>query len=83
MYASSLVGVALIGFPLSYVELERSSQALGPVNTLPLELRGLTTTVTNPSIYALGAVTTSVSFLVIGISLALFWMLRRKIGSGR
>ena len=83
LIAPALVGVALFGFTLSYDELARSSQALGAVNTLPLELRGLTTTVTNPSIYALGAVTTGVSFLVIGISLALFWMLRRKIGTGR
>ncbi|NCW09315.1 MAG: ABC transporter permease subunit [Gammaproteobacteria bacterium] len=83
LIAPALVGVALFGFTLSYDELARSSQALGAVNTLPLELRGLTTTVTNPSIYALGAVTTGVSFLVIGISLALFWALQRKIGTGQ
>lgn len=83
LIAPALVGVALFGFTLSYDELARSSQALGAVNTLPLELRGLTTTVTNPSIYALGAVTTGVSFLVIGLSLALFWVLRRKAGTGR
>ncbi len=81
LIAPALVGVALFGFTLSYDELARSSQALGAVNTLPLELRGLTTTVTNPSIYALGAVTTGVSFLVIGLSLALFWALRRKTGA--
>ena len=81
LIAPALVGVALFGFTLSYDELARSSQALGSVNTLPLELRGLTTTVTNPSIYALGAVTTGVSFLVIGLSLALFWALRRKTGA--
>ena len=81
LIAPALVGVALFGFTLSYDELARSSQALGSVNTLPLELRGLTTTVTNPSIYALGAVTTGVSFLVIGLSLALFWVLRRKTGA--
>lgn len=83
LIAPALVGVALFGFTLSYDELARSSQALGAVNTLPLELKGLTTTVTNPSIYALGAVTTGVSFLVIGISLALFWVLRRKAGNIR
>ena len=81
LIAPALVGVALFGFTLSYDELARSSQALGSVNTLPLELRGLTTTVTNPSIYALGAVTTGVSFLVIGLSFALFWALRRKTGA--
>lgn len=83
LIAPALVGVALFGFTLSYDELARSSQALGAVNTLPLELRGLTTTVTNPSIYALGAVTTGVSFLVIGLSLALFWALQRKTGANR
>ena len=83
LIAPALVGVALFGFTLSYDELARSSQALGAVNTLPLELRGLTTTVTNPSIYALGAVTTGVSFLVIGLSLGLFWVLRKKAGNIR
>ena len=46
--APSLIGVALFGFTLSYDELARSSQAIGGLNTLPLELRGLTTTVTDP-----------------------------------
>lgn len=63
--APSLIGVALFGFTLSYDELARSSQAAGDLNTLPLELQGLTTTVTTPEIYALGTVTTGVSFLVI------------------
>jgi putative spermidine/putrescine transport system permease protein len=47
--APSLIGVALFGFTLSYDELARSSQAIGGLNTLPLELRGLTTTVTDPT----------------------------------
>ncbi len=76
--APSLVGVALFGFTLSYDELARSSQAIGGLNTLPLELRGLTTTVTDPSIYALGTVTTSISFLVIILALLFAWVLRRR-----
>ena len=76
--APALIGVALFGFTLSYDELARSSQALGSVNTLPLELRGLTTTVTNPSIYALGALTTAISFLIIGISALAYWLVRRR-----
>ena len=76
--APSLIGVALFGFTLSYDELARSSQAIGGLNTLPLELRGLTTTVTDPSIYALGTVTTGISFSVIGISLVFYYLLRRK-----
>lgn len=81
--APSLVGVALFGFTLSYDELARSSQAIGGLNTLPLELRGLTTTVTDPSIYALGTLTTAVSFVVIAISLLVAWLIRRRrLGQG-
>ena len=76
--APSLIGVALFGFILSYDELARSSQAIGGLNTLPLELRGLTTTVTDPTIYALGTLTTAVSFLAIAFFLTLFVLLRRR-----
>ena len=55
----SIVGIALFGFTLSYDELARSSQVMGATNTLPLDLRGLTTTVTTPIIYALGTITTA------------------------
>ena len=81
--APSLIGVALFGFTLSYDELARSSQAIGGLNTLPLELRGLTTTVTDPTIYALGTLTTATSFGVIGIALALYFTLRRRAVSKR
>jgi len=76
--APSLIGVALFGFTLSYDELARSSQAIGGLNTLPLELRGLTTTVTDPTIYALGTLTTAVRFLAIAFFLTLFVLLRRR-----
>lgn len=79
LIAPALIGIALFGFTLSYDELARSSQALGSVNTLPLELRGLTTTVTNPSIYALGATTTFVSFVVICLSALLYWRLKKRV----
>ena len=65
----SLVGVGMFGFTLSWDEIARSSQAMGDFNTLPLELQGLTTTVTTPVIYALGTVTTIVSFAVMGFTL--------------
>jgi putative spermidine/putrescine transport system permease protein len=75
----SLVGVGMFGFTLSWDEIARSSQAMGDLNTLPLELQGLTTTVTTPVIYALGTVTTVVSFAVMGLTLAVmvFWQRRR------
>ena len=81
--APSLIGIALFGFTLSYDELARTSQAIGGLNTLPLELRGLTTTVTDPSIYALGTITTGVSFVVIGVALIMFrWLQRRRMAHG-
>ena len=78
LIAPSLVGVGMFGFTLSWDEIARTSQAIGDVNTLPLELQGLTSTVTNPAIYALGAVTTVVSFAVMGGTLALMRLLRRS-----
>jgi putative spermidine/putrescine transport system permease protein len=75
--AASVIGIGLFGFTLSWDEVARSSQAMGDLNTLPLELEGLTTTVTNPQIYALGTVTTGVSFVVIFSALALIQALRR------
>ena len=74
----SLVGIGMFGFTLSWDEIARSSQALGDVNTLPLELQGLTTTVTTPVIYALGTVTTVVSFAVMGLTLAVVALWRRR-----
>lgn len=77
----SLVGIGMFGFTLSWDEIARSSQALGDLNTLPLELQGLTTTVTTPVIYALGTVTTVVSFAVMGLTLAVVALWRRRAGA--
>ncbi|MEJ8857168.1 ABC transporter permease [Variovorax robiniae] len=74
----SVVGIGMFGFTLSWDEIARTSQAIGDVNTLPLELQGLTSTVTTPSIYALGTVTTIVSFAVMGIALGAAALLRRR-----
>ncbi len=76
----SLVGVGMFGFTLSWDEIARSSQAIGDVNTLPLELQGLTTTVTTPSIYALGSMTTMISLLVITVTLVAVSLLSRRKG---
>ena len=78
LIAPSVVGIGMFGFTLSWDEIARTSQAIGDVNTLPLELQGLTSTVTTPSIYALGTVTTVVSFAVMGVTLLLVWALGRR-----
>ncbi len=81
LIAPSLVGVGMFGFTLSWDEIARSSQAIGDLNTLPLELQGLTTTVTTPSIYALGTLTTVVSLLVIFAALAGVALMRGRAGA--
>ncbi|QHI97866.1 ABC transporter permease subunit [Xylophilus rhododendri] len=78
LIAPPVIGVGMFGFTLSWDEIARTSQAIGDVNTLPLELQGLTSTVTTPAIYALGTVTTVVSFLVIGLAFGLGLLLRRR-----
>jgi putative spermidine/putrescine transport system permease protein len=79
----SIVGIGMFGFTLSWDEIARTSQAIGDVNTLPLELQGLTSTVTTPSIYALGTVTTVVSFAVMALALGSAALLRRRSTRGR
>lgn len=78
LVAPSVVGIGMFGFTLSWDEIARTSQAIGDVNTLPLELQGLTSTVTTPSIYALGTVTTVVSFGVMGLAIGLALLLARR-----
>ena len=83
LIAPSVVGIGMFGFTLSWDEIARTSQAIGDVNTLPLELQGLTTTVTTPSIYALGTVTTVVSLGVMALAMGLAWWLGRRQKKGK
>jgi len=79
LIAPSVVGIGMFGFTLSWDEIARTSQAIGDVNTLPLELQGLTTTVTTPSIYALGTVTTVISLGVMALAIGLArWLGKRQ-----
>jgi putative spermidine/putrescine transport system permease protein len=74
--APSVIGIALFGFTLSFDEFARTLLTAGTDNTLPLEILGMTTTVTTPVLYALGTASTALSFLVIGV--ALLGLLRAK-----
>jgi putative spermidine/putrescine transport system permease protein len=73
-----IIGVALFGFTLSYDEFARSWVTIGPKNTLPLEIWGMTTNVTSPALYALGTVTTLISFVIIGVALGSIGMIQRR-----
>jgi putative spermidine/putrescine transport system permease protein len=73
-----MIAVALFGFTLSYDEFPRSWLTAGSKNTLPLEIWTMTTNVTSPALYALGALTTIVSFIVIAIALTSIALIQRR-----
>ena len=74
-----IIAVALFGFTLSYDEFPRSWLTVGSRNTLPIEIWTMTTNVTSPALYALGTVTTVISFTVIAVALgAIAWIQRRR-----
>jgi putative spermidine/putrescine transport system permease protein len=77
--APSVIGIALFGFTLSYDEFARTLLTAGSDNTLPLEIFGMTTSVTTPVLYALGTLTTAFSFVVILCSLVVV----RLLAAGR
>jgi putative spermidine/putrescine transport system permease protein len=72
-----IIGVGLFGFTLSYDEFPRTVLTAGGENTLPLEIWAMTTNVTSPALFAVGTVTTVVSFLVIGVSLGSIALIQR------
>ncbi|MGI9302830.1 MAG: ABC transporter permease [Gammaproteobacteria bacterium] len=79
----SLIGVGLFGFTLSFDEFARSLLSVGVTNTLPLEIFGMTTTVTTPTLYALGTITTAISFFVIFLAFtAIMFVQRRRTRHG-
>jgi putative spermidine/putrescine transport system permease protein len=73
-----MIAVALFGFTLSYDEFARTLQTVGSNNTVPIEIWSMTQNVTSPSIYALGTLTTALSFLVIGLSLSAIAIIQRR-----
>lgn len=77
LIASSVIGVGLLGFTLSYDEFTRTSLISGENNTLPLEIFGMTTNVTSPALYALGTLTTIFSFVLIVVALSKMQFLAR------
>ena len=73
-----IIGVALFGFTLSYDEFPRTVIPIGSRNTLPLEIWAMTTDVTSPALYALGTLTTAVSFVVIAAALTSIALIQRR-----
>jgi putative spermidine/putrescine transport system permease protein len=79
--APGLVAVALFGFTLSYDEFARTLQTAGSLNTLPLEIWSMTLNVTSPSLYALGTVTTIISFVIIAVCMGTIGRIQQRRAS--
>ncbi len=76
-----IIGVALGAFTLSYDEYARTTLVIGDRNTLPLEIYALISSATSPTLFAIGTVTTAVSFLIIALTLwRIFHIQRRRAG---
>jgi putative spermidine/putrescine transport system permease protein len=75
--APGIIAIALFGFTLSYDEFARTLQTSGPNNTVPIEIWSMTQNVTSPTIYALGTVTTAISFLCIGAAIIAVAVIQR------
>jgi putative spermidine/putrescine transport system permease protein len=73
-----ILGVGLSAFTLSYDEYARTTLAVGAHNTLPLEIYALISSQSTPMLFALGTLTTAVSFALIGITLLAMLRLQRR-----
>lgn len=79
--APGIVGVAVGAFTLSYDEYARTTLTIGSRNTLPLEIYALISSDSTPVLFAIGTVTTAVSFVLIGMTMAaVLRMQRRRAG---
>ena len=78
-----LIAVALFGFTLSYDEMPRSLLTVGGKNTLPIEISNMTTNVTTPALYAIGTVTSLISFLVIAAAFLAIAIIQKRRASAR
>jgi putative spermidine/putrescine transport system permease protein len=78
MLLPGVIAVALFGFTLSYDEFARTLQTVGSNNTVPIEIWSMTQNVTSPSIYALGTLTTGLSFVVILLALGSIALIQRR-----
>jgi putative spermidine/putrescine transport system permease protein len=73
-----ILGVAMGAFTLSYDEYARTTLAIGSLNTLPLEIYALLSSQTSPTLFAVGTLTTGLSFTIIGVTLLSIRHIQRR-----
>jgi len=76
--APGIIGVAMGAFTLSYDEYARTTLTIGQKNTLPLEIYALISSASSPMLFAIGTLTTAVSFTLIGVTLTLVLRMQRR-----
>jgi putative spermidine/putrescine transport system permease protein len=77
-----ILGVGLGAFTLSYDEYARTTLAVGSQNTLPLEIYALLSSQTSPTLFAVGTITTGLSFAIIGLTLFVIRRIQRRRAAG-
>lgn len=78
-----IIGIGMGAFTLSYDEYARTTLVIGEKNTLPLEIYALISSATSPTLFAIGTVTTGVSFVIIALTLwRIFRIQTRQRGIG-
>ncbi len=80
--APGIIGVAVGAFTLSYDEYARTTLTIGSRNTLPLEIYALISSDSTPTLFAIGTVTTVVSFVLIGATLMAVLRMQRRRARG-
>jgi putative spermidine/putrescine transport system permease protein len=75
-----IMGVAMTAFTLSYHEYARTTLTIGSKNTLPLEIYALISSATSPTLFAIGTLTTAISFLLIAVTLLIVFRTQRRRG---
>jgi putative spermidine/putrescine transport system permease protein len=73
-----IIGVGLGAFTLSYDEYARTTLTIGSHNTLPLEIYALISSATSPTLFAIGTITTAVSFFLIGLTLFIVFRMQKR-----
>src|SRR5262249_1826583 len=73
-----VIGAGLFGFTLSYDEFARSLFATGPEQTLPLVIYAQFDRQLQPTLYAIGTMTTIVSLGAVTVFAVLFRLVRRR-----
>jgi putative spermidine/putrescine transport system permease protein len=73
-----VIGAALFGFTLSFDEFARSLFATGSEQTLPLVIYAQFDRQLQPTLYAIGTVTTAVSLGAVALFAGLFRLVRRR-----